>query len=83
MGTEGSPEATPIHSSGRDAGAVAAEAGVERLVLIHLHPRGGHEAVLAEARGVFAAAELGADLLAVDALVPRFQIGMDARRQAL
>ncbi len=64
--TEGSPEATPIHSSGRDAATVAQEAGSERLVLIHLHPLGGHEAVLDEARGVFAAAELGADLLAVD-----------------
>ena len=63
--TEGSPEATPIHSSGRDAGRVAGEAGVERLVLIHLHPRGGHDAVLAEARGAFAAAELGSDLLEV------------------
>ena len=63
---EGSPEATPIHSSGRDAGAVASEAGVERLVLIHLHPRGGHDAVLEEARGAFAAVELGSDLLAID-----------------
>lgn len=63
--TEGSPESTPIHSSGRDAGRVAGEAGVERLVIIHLHPRGGHDAVLAEARGAFAAAELGSDLLEV------------------
>ena len=64
--TVGSPEATPIHSSGRDAATVAQEAGSERLVLIHLHPLGGHDAVLDEARGVFAAAELGADLLAVE-----------------
>jgi ribonuclease BN (tRNA processing enzyme) len=63
---EGSPEATPIHSSGRDAATVAAEAGVERLVLIHLHPGGGHDAVLEEARGAFAAVELGADGLALD-----------------
>ena len=62
--TEGSPEATPIHSSGRDAGAVAREAGVERLVLIHLHPRGGHDAVLEETRREFEGAELGSDLLA-------------------
>jgi ribonuclease BN (tRNA processing enzyme) len=63
---DGSPEATEIHSSGLDAGRVAAEAGVERLVLIHLHPRGGHEAVLAEARGAFGAVELGADRLEVE-----------------
>ena len=64
--TEGAPEATQIHSSGPDAGRVAREAGVERLVLIHLHPGGGHDAVLEEARGVFEGAELGADLLAFD-----------------
>jgi len=64
--TEGSPEATPIHSSGRDAATVGQEAGVERLVLIHLHPRGGHDAVLEEARAVFPAAELGADGLDVE-----------------
>ncbi len=62
---EGTPEATEIHSSGRDAGRVAAEAGVGRLVLIHLHPGGGHPAVLEEARGEFGAVELGADLLEV------------------
>ena len=59
--TEGSPESTPIHSSGRDAGTVGREAGVERLVLIHLHPRGGHAAVLEEARAVYDGAELGSD----------------------
>ena len=64
--TEGSPESTPIHSSGRAAATVAQEAGVERLVLIHLHPRGGHDAVLEEARGVLPAAELASDLLAVE-----------------
>jgi ribonuclease BN (tRNA processing enzyme) len=63
--TEGSPQASPIHSSGRDAGSIAADAGVERLVLIHLHPLGGHEAVLAEARSEFPAAELGFDGLEV------------------
>jgi ribonuclease BN (tRNA processing enzyme) len=63
--TEGAPQASEIHSSGRDAGAVASEAGVERLVLIHLHPAGRHDAVLAEARETFPAAELGADGLEV------------------
>jgi ribonuclease BN (tRNA processing enzyme) len=64
--TMGSPQETPIHSSGRDAATVGREAGVGRLVLIHLHPRGGHDAVLEEARGVFPAAELGSDLLVVE-----------------
>ena len=50
-----------IHSSGRDAGVVARDAGVQRLVLIHLDPLGGHEAVLEEARGEFPGAELGFD----------------------
>ena len=39
--TEGAPEQTAIHSSGREAARVAGEAGVERLVLIHLHPLTG------------------------------------------
>lgn len=55
-----------IHSSGRDAGAVAAAAGVERLVLIHLDPLGGHEAVVEEARGEFPAAELAYDGLEIE-----------------
>ena len=44
---------------------MAREAGVERLVLIHLHPRGGHDAVLEETRREFEGAELGSDLLAI------------------
>lgn len=67
---EGGAEATEIHSSGRDAATVARDAGVERLVLIHLHPRGGHDAVLEEARAVFDGAELGADLLELDLSPP-------------
>ena len=58
-------DADPLLRPRRGDGGAARRA-VERLVLIHLHPRGGHEAVLDEARGVFAAAELGSDLLAVD-----------------
>ena len=50
-----------IHSSGRDAGRVAREAGVERLVLIHLSPLGGHDELLAEAREEFPGAELSSD----------------------
>ena len=59
--TEDARREGEIHSSGRDAGAVARAAGVERLVLIHLHPLGGHAAILEEARGEFPAAELGFD----------------------
>jgi ribonuclease BN (tRNA processing enzyme) len=59
--TEDRRRENEIHSSGRDAGVVARDAGVERLVLIHLDPLGGHEAVLAEARAEFPAAELGFD----------------------
>jgi ribonuclease BN (tRNA processing enzyme) len=55
-----------IHSSGRDAGAVAREAGVERLVLIHLSPHGGHEELLAEAREQFPGAELAHDGLELE-----------------
>jgi ribonuclease BN (tRNA processing enzyme) len=63
---ESAPQGGPIHSSGRHAAAVAREAGVERLVLIHLHPDGGHDALLEEARGVFEATELGADGLELE-----------------
>lgn len=59
--TEDRRREAEIHSSGRDAGAVARAAGVERLVLIHLDPLGGHEAVLAEARTEFPDAELAFD----------------------
>jgi ribonuclease BN (tRNA processing enzyme) len=64
--TEGAPEQTPIHSSGRDAARVAIEAGSERLMLIHLHPLTGHDAVLDEARSRFAAAELARDGLEIE-----------------
>ena len=64
--TEGAPEQTAIHSSGREAARVAAEAGAERLVLIHLHPLTGHDAMLAEARAEFPAAELAHDGLEIE-----------------
>ena len=59
--TEGAPESSDIHSSGRAAATIARDAGVEELLLIHLHPRGGHDLVLAEAREIFPAAELATD----------------------
>ena len=64
--TEGAPEQTPIHSSGREAARVAAEAGAERLVLIHLHPLTGHDAMLEEARAEFPVAELAHDGLEIE-----------------
>jgi ribonuclease BN (tRNA processing enzyme) len=58
---EGTPQATSIHASGREAATVARDAGVEELLLIHLHPAGGHDAVLEEARTVFPAVALAHD----------------------
>jgi ribonuclease BN (tRNA processing enzyme) len=52
------------HSGARGAAGVAAQAGVHRLVLIHLNPMldvAGFAAVAAEARAVFAGAELRDD----------------------
>ena len=51
-----------IHSGAGEAGRIAAAAGVERLVLVHLHPRlRDDEQLLAFARPSFAAAEAGRD----------------------
>ena len=61
--SEDAPDVPEIHSSGREAATIARDAGVAELVLIHLHPRGGHDAVLAEASATFAPTVLGEDLL--------------------
>lgn len=54
--------AVPGHTGPADAARIAAEAGVKRLVLVHLGPLDdGGEAVLAEARAVFPNTELGYD----------------------
>lgn len=54
--------AVPGHSGPADAARVAAEAGVKRLVLVHLGPLpDGGAATLAEARAVFPNTELGFD----------------------
>jgi ribonuclease BN (tRNA processing enzyme) len=58
---EGTAEASDIHASGREAATVARDAGVEELLLIHLHPGGGHDVVLEEARTVFRAVVLAHD----------------------
>jgi ribonuclease BN (tRNA processing enzyme) len=53
-------------STGRDAGLIAAAAGVGRLTLIHLNPLlADHKAVLADARSVVPGAQLGEDGLVV------------------
>lgn len=61
--SEDAPDVPDIHSSGREAATVARDAGVEELVLIHLHPCGNHAAVLAEASETFESTVLGEDLL--------------------
>jgi ribonuclease BN (tRNA processing enzyme) len=58
---EGTSQVSGIHASGREAATVARDAGVEELLLIHLHPGGGHDAVLEEARTVFPPAALAHD----------------------
>jgi ribonuclease Z len=56
------------HSTAREAAIVAREAGVKRLVLTHVSARYTREApeLLAEAREIFAAAEVARDGLVVD-----------------
>ena len=51
----------PNHTGAQDAARLAAEAGVERLVLMHLNPRVDEEALLAAARPIFAATAVGRD----------------------
>ena len=52
----------PGHTAAGEAGRIAAQAGVERLVLMHVNPEGGDdEDLVAFARGHFAASEVGRD----------------------
>ena len=54
------------HSAGGDAGRIAREAGVERLVLVHVNPLQDSDEELAEsARGEFPDTEVGADLVPI------------------
>ena len=54
------------HSAGGDAGRIARQAGVERLVLIHVNPlQVSDEALAKSARTEFAAADVGVDLAAI------------------
>jgi ribonuclease Z len=63
--TEDAPSARETHSSAREAASLARDADVERLVLIHVRPGGDDQALLAEARSVFADTTVGSDLLAL------------------
>lgn len=65
--TEGSGAAEATHSSARDAARVAADAGVERLVLTHIRPGCDVDALVAEASGVFPETVPGVDLLTIPA----------------
>lgn len=56
----------PSHTAAGEAGRIAAQAGVERLVLVHINPEGGDDDELAvSARAHFAASEVGRDGLVV------------------
>jgi ribonuclease BN (tRNA processing enzyme) len=61
--TEDAPREEATHSSAAQAAVVAAAAGVERLVLIHVRPGADEGPLLAEARSRFDAADVGADLM--------------------
>jgi ribonuclease Z len=56
------PAATASHTSAREAAQIAAAAGVDRLVLVHIDPAGADDdALLAAARNVFPSVEIGRD----------------------
>ena len=54
-------EESETHSSGREAGEIAAASGVEELYLIHANPFGNEEKVLEDARAAFPAAQMAFD----------------------
>jgi ribonuclease BN (tRNA processing enzyme) len=55
------------HTASGEAARLAAAAGVERLVLIHVKPGEDEEALLRHARAEFAATEVGTDGLTIEA----------------
>lgn len=63
--TEDEPREEATHSSAREAGQVAAAAGVERLVLIHVRPGADEAALVSEARELFGPSDVGTDLLSI------------------
>jgi ribonuclease BN (tRNA processing enzyme) len=64
--TSSAPRDTDVHTTGRDAARIAADAGADRLVLIHINPLGDDEALEADAREL-ADARVGRDMLALGA----------------
>ena len=61
--TEDAPREEATHSSAREAAQVARDAGVERLVLIHVHPNADEGLMEEEARSVLVQTEVGRDLM--------------------
>jgi ribonuclease BN (tRNA processing enzyme) len=55
-----------VHTSAREAGAIARRANVDRLVLIHVNPLLTSEGLEAAARAEFENATVGSDLLAME-----------------
>jgi ribonuclease BN (tRNA processing enzyme) len=63
--TSDQPAGEATHTSARDAARVAAAAGVERLVLIHVHPAADERALLDDAIAVFRRTCVGEDGMAL------------------
>jgi ribonuclease BN (tRNA processing enzyme) len=59
--TSDDPSSAEGDATAAQAGQVAAEAGVARLTLVHLHPRADPAALERDARSMFAPAEVGVD----------------------
>jgi ribonuclease BN (tRNA processing enzyme) len=59
--TSDAPSSTDGDATAAQAGQVAAEAGVARLTLVHLHPLADPAALERDARSAFPAAEVGVD----------------------
>jgi ribonuclease BN (tRNA processing enzyme) len=62
--TSADPQATAIHTTAREAAQLAARAGAQRLVMIHVNPRADEEALRSDASGVVDAS-VGEDLAAL------------------
>jgi len=64
--TSDAPANEATHTSARDAGTIADEAGVDALTLIHVRPGIDEDALLDDARAAFAATAIGADLVRLE-----------------
>jgi ribonuclease BN (tRNA processing enzyme) len=63
--TQGARSAQATHSTAREAAAIAADATVDNLALIHIQPGFAVKTVVQEAGSTFARLTLGEDLLAI------------------